>query len=112
MHIVGLDNLEEDLHLIISRFSLETITQLSSASILDLINNGINPEEQKFIISELISSSELGLEGSSISTIKDSFHLDAGLVDGLIAIVATLVGRQEHLLIKLFEVHNSINNCA
>lgn len=110
--IVGFNNFDEDLQLIISRFSLETIAKLCPASVLNLVDNGIDPEEQKLVISEFISSSELGLEGRSICTAQDSLHLDAGLVNGLIAIVATLVGRQEHLLIELFEVHNSIDNCA
>lgn len=106
------DYSDEDLQQIISRFPFDSVAQLGSRSVLYFFDDGIRPKEQKFNITKLIRTSELALEGCSLASLEDLLDFCTSVVDSLPAVVSTLVGRNEHLLVELRIVSKGIDDCA
>lgn len=109
---VFFDYFDEDLQQIISRFTLYIVTKLGSRSVLYFFHDGIRPKEQKFNITQFICTSKLALEGCSLARLEDLLDSCTSIVDSLPAIVSTFVGGKKHLLIELWIVGKSIDDCA
>jgi hypothetical protein len=58
--------LDEEIELVVRGLVAETVAKLGAATVLDGADNGVDPEEEEFVVGEVLTTLELGLEGCGI----------------------------------------------